>query len=55
MIASMDAQPELALIARVLAEHKLEAIRIGNLAAALHVRQDVLRCCRPRYSGDDSS
>jgi hypothetical protein len=32
----MDAQPELALIARVLAEHKLEAILIGNMAAALH-------------------
>lgn len=32
----MDAQPELALIAGVLARHNLEAILIGNMAAALH-------------------
>src|SRR5262245_46416007 len=32
----MDAQPELALIARILDEHDLEAILIGNMAAALH-------------------
>ncbi len=32
----MDAQPELALLARVLNEHGLEAILIGNMAAALH-------------------
>ena len=32
----MDAQPELALLARVLEEHGLEAVLIGNLAAALH-------------------
>jgi predicted nucleotidyltransferase len=32
----MDAQPELALIARVLNENGLEAILIGNMAAALH-------------------
>ena len=32
----MDAQPELALLARVLNENGLEAILIGNMAAALH-------------------
>ncbi len=32
----MDAQPELALLARILNEHGLEAILIGNMAAALH-------------------
>jgi predicted nucleotidyltransferase len=32
----MDAQPELALVARALNEHSLEAILIGNMAAALH-------------------
>ena len=32
----MDAQPELALLARALNEHNLEAILIGNMAAALH-------------------
>jgi hypothetical protein len=32
----MDAQPELALLARVLHEHRLEAVLIGNMAAALH-------------------
>jgi hypothetical protein len=32
----MDAQPELALLARALNEHDLEAILIGNMAAALH-------------------
>jgi Nucleotidyl transferase of unknown function (DUF2204) len=32
----MDAQPELALVARALNEHDLEAILIGNMAAALH-------------------
>jgi predicted nucleotidyltransferase len=32
----MDAQPELALVARALNEHGLEAILIGNMAAALH-------------------
>jgi len=32
----MDAQPELALLARALNEHRLEAILIGNMAAALH-------------------
>src|ERR1700689_3060581 len=32
----MDAQPELALVARALNEHELEAILIGNMAAALH-------------------
>ncbi len=32
----MDAQPELALIARLLNEHRLEAVLIGNMAAALH-------------------
>jgi hypothetical protein len=32
----MDAQPELALLARALNEHGLEAILIGNMAAALH-------------------
>jgi nucleotidyltransferase DUF2204 len=32
----MDAQPELALLARVLNEYGLEAILIGNMAAALH-------------------
>lgn len=32
----MDAQPELALLARALTEHGLEAILIGNMAAALH-------------------
>jgi hypothetical protein len=31
----MDAQPELALLARVLHEHRLEAVLIGNMAAAL--------------------
>jgi hypothetical protein len=36
MIGIMDAQPELALIARVLNEDSLEAILIGNMAAALH-------------------
>lgn len=33
---TMDAQPELALVARALNEHGLEAILIGNMAAALH-------------------
>jgi hypothetical protein len=32
----MDAQPELALVARALNENRLEAILIGNMAAALH-------------------
>jgi predicted nucleotidyltransferase len=32
----MDAQPELALLAKALNEHRLEAILIGNMAAALH-------------------
>src|SRR5580692_11246138 len=32
----MDAQPELALVAKALNEHSLEAILIGNMAAALH-------------------
>jgi hypothetical protein len=32
----MDAQPELALLARALNEYGLEAILIGNMAAALH-------------------
>jgi predicted nucleotidyltransferase len=32
----VDAQPELALLARVLNENRLEAILIGNMAAALH-------------------
>ncbi len=35
-MSRMDAQPELALLARVLARHGLEAILIGNMAAALH-------------------
>lgn len=32
----MDAQPELALLAKVLNEEHLEAVVIGNMAAALH-------------------
>jgi len=32
----MDAQPELALLARAINEAGLEAILIGNMAAALH-------------------
>jgi len=32
----VDAQPELVLLARALNENRLEAILIGNLAAALH-------------------
>jgi predicted nucleotidyltransferase len=32
----MDAAPELALLARALNDHGLEAILIGNMAAALH-------------------
>jgi predicted nucleotidyltransferase len=32
----MDAQPELAMIAKALNENGLEAILIGNMAAALH-------------------
>src|SRR5580704_8774835 len=32
----MDAQPELALVAKALNENSLEAILIGNMAAALH-------------------
>lgn len=32
----MDAEPELALLARVLAKHGLDAVLIGNMAAALH-------------------
>jgi len=32
----MDAQPELALLAKALNEYSLEAILIGNMAAALH-------------------
>lgn len=32
----MDAQPELALLARALHEHGLEAILTGNIAATLH-------------------
>jgi hypothetical protein len=32
----MDAQPELSLLAKALNEHGLEAILIGNMAAALH-------------------
>jgi len=32
----MDAQPELALLAKALNEHGLDAILIGNMAAALH-------------------
>jgi predicted nucleotidyltransferase len=31
----MDGQPELAMLARVLEEHRLEAVLIGNMAAAL--------------------
>jgi hypothetical protein len=34
--ARMDAQPELAMIAGALNQHGLEAILIGNMAAALH-------------------
>jgi predicted nucleotidyltransferase len=33
---AMEAQPELALVARALNQHNLEAILIGNMAAALH-------------------
>jgi predicted nucleotidyltransferase len=33
---AMDAQPELAVLAKALNEHRLEAILIGNMAAALH-------------------
>src|SRR3954467_2927952 len=33
---AMDAAPELALVAKALNEHRLEAILIGNMAAALH-------------------
>jgi predicted nucleotidyltransferase len=36
MIKRMDAQPELAMIAQALNEEGLEAILIGNMAAALH-------------------
>lgn len=36
MIVEMDAQPELALLAGTLNEQRLEAILIGNMAAALH-------------------
>ncbi len=36
MMLGMDAQPELALVARLLNEHRLEAVLIGNMAAALH-------------------
>lgn len=36
MITPMNAQPELSLLAKVLNEHGLEAILIGNMAAALH-------------------
>ena len=36
MLKQMDAQPELALVARALNENNLEAILIGNMAAALH-------------------
>ena len=32
----MDAQPELALIAKALEEHGLEGLLIGNMGAALH-------------------
>ena len=32
----MDAQPELALLAKALNENRFEAILIGNMAAALH-------------------
>ena len=32
----MDAQPELVLLAKALNEYRLEAILIGNMAAALH-------------------
>jgi hypothetical protein len=32
----MDAQPELVLLAKALNENRLEAILIGNMAAALH-------------------
>jgi len=32
----VDAQPELALIARAMARHGLEALLIGNMGAALH-------------------
>lgn len=32
----MDAQPELALVVKALNQHGLEAILIGNMAAALH-------------------
>ena len=34
--SAMDAQPELALLAKALNENRLEAILIGNMAAALH-------------------
>ena len=35
-IPPMDAQPELALLAKILDEQGLEAILIGNMAAAMH-------------------
>ena len=40
----MDAQPELALLAKALNQHGLEAILIGNMGAAL--------CGAPRYTID---
>ncbi len=36
MMLGMDAQPELAMVARILNEHRLEAVLIGNMAAAVH-------------------
>jgi hypothetical protein len=36
IISTMDAQPELVLLAKALNENGLEAILIGNMAAALH-------------------
>ncbi len=35
-MGTRDAQPELVMVARALNEHGLEAILIGNMAAALH-------------------
>ncbi|MFI5310371.1 MAG: hypothetical protein ACHQQ3_03995 [Gemmatimonadales bacterium] len=32
----MNAEPQLKLIARLLARHRLEAVLIGNAAAAFH-------------------
>ena len=35
-LSGMDAQPELSLLAKALNQHGLEAVLIGNMAAALH-------------------